>query len=132
MLRYGDYIVFVIDMVIPLGNHLEYVLFATIVGIVYLYFMMLSFWSVACWFCLMLHIVIFYGFFSPITVSFHFWVCNAMNYDHSKFGYIYVGAEVKSGQNFEVELEDDGGRILHLSQVIHKELWFPYFCVDIT
>ncbi|PPD86419.1 hypothetical protein GOBAR_DD16637 [Gossypium barbadense] len=45
-------------MVVPLGNRLEYVLFATI-----------------------------------------------------------VGAEVKSGQNFEVELEDDGNRILHLSQV---------------
>ncbi|KAA3465037.1 histone deacetylase HDT1-like isoform X1 [Gossypium australe] len=40
-----------------------------------------------------------------------------MNYDLSMFGYIYVGAEVKSGQNFEVELEDDGSRILHLSQV---------------
>ncbi|MBA0793484.1 hypothetical protein Gohar_017885 [Gossypium harknessii] len=55
--------------------------------------------------------------FFPITVSFHFWVCNVTNYDLSKFGYIYVGAEVKSGQNFEVELEDDGSRILHLSQV---------------
>ncbi|XP_012469010.2 histone deacetylase HDT1 [Gossypium raimondii] len=29
----------------------------------------------------------------------------------------FWGAEVKSGQNFEVELEDDGSRILHLSQV---------------
>ncbi|KAG4163825.1 hypothetical protein ERO13_D01G198600v2 [Gossypium hirsutum] len=29
----------------------------------------------------------------------------------------FWGAEVKSGQNFEVELEDDGNRILHLSQV---------------
>ncbi|KAL1060816.1 hypothetical protein V6Z11_1Z067800 [Gossypium hirsutum] len=28
----------------------------------------------------------------------------------------FWGAEVKSGQNFEVELEDDGNRILHLSQ----------------
>ncbi|XP_052476309.1 histone deacetylase HDT3-like isoform X16 [Gossypium raimondii] len=29
----------------------------------------------------------------------------------------FWGAEVKSGQNFEVALEDDGSRILHLSQV---------------
>nr|KJB16651.1 hypothetical protein B456_002G242800 [Gossypium raimondii]KJB16658.1 hypothetical protein B456_002G242800 [Gossypium raimondii] len=29
----------------------------------------------------------------------------------------FWGAEVKSGQNFEVELEDDGSRILHLSLV---------------
>ncbi|KHG09596.1 Histone deacetylase HDT1 [Gossypium arboreum] len=29
----------------------------------------------------------------------------------------FWGVEVKSGQNFEVELEDDGSRILHLSQV---------------
>ena len=49
-----------------------------------------------------------------------------------KFGNIYVGAEVKSGQIFEVELEDDGSRILHLSQVI-KELWFHcLYCVDST
>ncbi|MBA0760590.1 hypothetical protein Gotri_023322, partial [Gossypium trilobum] len=31
-------------------------------------------------------------------------------------------AEVKSGQNFEVELEDDGSRILHLSQVALGEV----------
>ncbi|PPR89176.1 hypothetical protein GOBAR_AA31511 [Gossypium barbadense] len=30
----------------------------------------------------------------------------------------FWGVEVKSGQNFEVELEDDGSRILHLSQVV--------------
>ncbi|TYG48166.1 hypothetical protein ES288_D11G401700v1 [Gossypium darwinii] len=28
----------------------------------------------------------------------------------------FWGAEVKSGQSFEVELEDDGSRILHISQ----------------
>ncbi|KAK6231772.1 hypothetical protein QUC31_010994 [Theobroma cacao] len=39
-----------------------------------------------------------------------------------KFGNIYVGAEVKNGQIFEVELEDDGSRILHLSQVALGEV----------
>ncbi|XVE76035.1 hypothetical protein DITRI_Ditri12bG0140600 [Diplodiscus trichospermus] len=34
----------------------------------------------------------------------------------------FWGAEVKSGQNFEVELEDDGSRILHLSQVALGEV----------
>ncbi|XP_052476322.1 histone deacetylase HDT3-like isoform X21 [Gossypium raimondii] len=38
--------------------------------------------------------------FTSLTLSMEFW-----------------GAEVKSGQNFEIELEDDGSRILHLSQV---------------
>ncbi|XP_022767177.1 histone deacetylase HDT1-like isoform X2 [Durio zibethinus] len=34
----------------------------------------------------------------------------------------FWGAEVKSGQNFEVELEDDGNRILHVSQVALGEV----------
>ncbi|XVF76279.1 hypothetical protein PTKIN_Ptkin13bG0253500 [Pterospermum kingtungense] len=34
----------------------------------------------------------------------------------------FWGAEVKSGQNFGVELEDDGSRILHISQVALGEI----------
>ncbi|KAK5787377.1 hypothetical protein PVK06_042031 [Gossypium arboreum] len=34
----------------------------------------------------------------------------------------YSGAEVKSGQSFEVELEDDGSRILHISQAALGEV----------
>lgn len=48
-----------------------------------------------------------------------------------KFGNIYVGAEVKNGQIFEVELEDDGSRILHLSQVIKELLLYAYLCVEL-